>query len=313
MRIFTLTLNPAFDLHAKADSFALHRESVADITARDAGGKGVNISRALTAFGVENKAVVLLGSENGDSFASMLDSYGLLHTDFVTEGRIRENVTLHVAGEPETRLSFRGFTTHDSMLDEIEAVLLAQIEPGDAVTFTGSIPQGFTHARVMTFLSRIKMRGAQLVIDSKSITREDLVALRPALIKPNKEEITAYIGHSVDTLADAVAGARALAGAGIGNVMISFGGEGALLVASGHTFLARPPRIVPLSTVGAGDSAIAGFLYAAEEGLPAMDCLRTAVAFGTAACLTEGTNPPKKEDVAKILPDVFVQEVLADL
>lgn len=313
MRAFTLTLNPAFDLHAKADSFVLHHESVADVTARDAGGKGVNISRALTAFGVENEAVLLLGRENGDGFAAMLDGYGLLHTDFYTDGSIRENITLHVAGEPETRLSFRGFTAQDSLLDEIEAALLARIEPGDAVTFTGSVPQGFTHARVLTFLSRIKMRGAQLVIDSKSITREDLVSLRPALIKPNEEEVAAYIGHPAATLADAVLGARTLAETGIGNVMISFGGEGALLVASGHTFLARPPKITPLSTVGAGDSAIAGFLYAASEGLPAIDCLRTAVAFGTAACLTEGTNPPKKEDVAKILPDVFVQEVMADL
>lgn len=313
MRAFTLTLNPAFDLHAKADSFVLHRESVADVTARDAGGKGVNISRALTAFGVENEAVVLLGRENGDGFAAMLDGYGLLHTDFYTDGSIRENITLHVAGEPETRLSFRGFTAQDSLLDEIEVALLAQIEPGDVVTFTGSVPQGFTHARVLTFLSRIKMRGAQLVIDSRSITREDLVALRPALIKPNEEEVAAYIGHPAATLADAVLGARTLAETGIGNVMISFGGEGALLVASGHTFLARPPRITPLSTVGAGDASIAGFLYAAGEGLPAIDCLRTAVAFGTAACLTEGTNPPKKEDVAKILPDVFVQEIMADL
>ena len=313
MRAFTLTLNPAFDLHAKADSFALHRESVADITARDAGGKGVNISRALTAFGVENEAFVLLGRENGDAFVSMLDGYGLLHTDFYTDGGIRENITLHVEGEPETRLSFRGFHAEDSVLDQIEALLLARIEPGDAVTFTGSIPQGFTHARVMTFLSRIKMRGAQLVIDSKSITGEDLAALRPALIKPNEEEVAAYVGHPVASLAGAVPGARALAEAGIGNVMISFGGAGALLVASGHTFVARPPKITPLSTVGAGDSAIAGFLYAASEGLPAMDCLRTAVAFGTAACLTEGTNPPKKEDVAQILPEVFVQEVLADL
>lgn len=313
MKIFTLTLNPAFDVHAQAASFAIHRESVASVTSRDAGGKGINISRALSAFGVENEAFVLLGRENGTDFAAMLDSYSLLHTDLVTDGRIRENITLHVAGEPETRLSFCGFPASDGVLDEMEAVLLGKIEPGDAVTFTGSVPQGLTHARVMTFLSRVKMRGAQLVIDSKSITREDLVALRPALIKPNEEEVAAYIGHPVSSLADAVPGARALADAGIANVMVSLGGEGALLIASGHTFLARPPRITPVSTVGAGDSAIAGFLYAASRDGSAADCLRHAVAFGTAACLTEGTNPPRKEDVDRILPDVALQEVLLDL
>jgi len=309
MNIFTLTLNPAFDIHAQADGFALHRESVASVTSRDAGGKGVNISRALDMFGVPNRAMVLLGKENGAEFAATLDGYGLSHTDFVTEGRIRENITVHVAGEPETRLSFRGFSAGDTVLDVLEAALLPQIEPGDAVTFTGSVPCGISHARVLTFLSRLKMRGAQLVIDSKSITREDLVSLRPALIKPNEEEVAAYIAHPVSCLADAVPGARALADAGIANVMVSLGGGGALLVASGHTFLASPPKITPLSTVGAGDSAIAGFLYAASRDESAADCLRHAVAFGTAACLTEGTNPPRIEDVARLLPDIEVKEI----
>ena len=73
MRIFTLTLNPAFDVHARADRFALYKESVADIVSRDAGGKGVNISRALTAAGAENEAIVWVGKENGSEFSAMLD------------------------------------------------------------------------------------------------------------------------------------------------------------------------------------------------------------------------------------------------
>ena len=150
---------------------------------------------------------------------------------------------------------------------------------------------------------------AQLVLDSGALTREDLVFLRPALIKPNEEEVAAYVGHPVGTLTDAVSGARALASEGIANVMVSFGGEGALLVASGHTFIARPPKITPASTVGAGDSSIAGFLCAAAKEEPAMECLRTAVAFGTAACLTEGTNPPERDAVARILSHVEIHEI----
>lgn len=309
MRIFTLTLNPAFDIHAQAESFRLHLESVAEVTSRDAGGKGINISRALSAFGTENEAIVLLGKENGAEFRGMLDSYGLAYTDFVTDGRIRENITVHVEGERETRLSFRGFAAEDGVLDGVETHLLPRIEAGDVVTFTGSVPSGISHDRVMAFLERVKMRGAQLVIDSKSISRADLVLLRPALIKPNEEEVAAYVGSPVTTLADALVGARALADEGIANVMISFGGEGALLVSSGHAFVARPPKITPLSTVGAGDSAIAGFLYAASREESAVECLRTAVAFGTAACLTEGTNPPAPSEAERILPQVSVENL----
>ena len=310
MNIFTLTLNPAVDLYAEAKSFALHCESVATVSSRDAGGKGINISRALAALEMKSEAFVVLGEENGKEFSHMLERDGMAHTALFTEGRIRENITVRVAGERETRLSFVGFMGADALLDRLEALLLPRIVPGDAVTFTGSVPLGISHDRTMAFLSRVRARGAQLVLDSKSLTREDILALRPALIKPNEEEASAYIGREVKSLSDCVAGARELSLSGVSCVMVSFGGEGAILAVSGHVYLARPPRITPVSTVGAGDASIAGFLYAASRGESAEECLRYAVASGTAACLTEGTRPPEKEVISRSLPLVAVNNVL---
>lgn len=307
MKIFTLTLNPAFDVHARADRFALYKESVADIVSRDAGGKGINISRALSAFSCENRAYVLLGKENGEEFAAMLDGYGIPHEDFKTEGRIRENITVHIDGEKETRLSFRGAPSSDGDLAAVEQALLSRVSAGDVVTFTGSVPSGMTHARIHDLLSRLRARGVQLVIDSKSIGREELIDLRPALIKPNAEEVSAVIGKEVSSLSECLAGAKELSLAGIGNVIVSFGEEGACLASSGCVFTANAPKIRAVSTIGAGDSMIAGFLYAASAGQEASECLRYAVAFGTAACLTEGTNPPRKEDVSALLPQITVQ------
>lgn len=309
MKIFTLTLNPAVDLHARAESFALHRESVADVLSRDAGGKGVNVSRALTMAGAENEAIVWLGEENGAVFSSMLDAESIPHTDFFTEGNIRENITLHVEGERETRLSFRGFSASDGLLDKTEGYLLDRITPGDVLTFTGSVPAGVSHERVITFLMRARGRGALLVLDSKSLTREDLLSLRPALIKPNEEEVGAYLGKEVESLDACVEGARELSLSGIGCAMVSFGGEGAILAASGHVYLARPPKITPVSTVGAGDSSIAGFLYAASNEMDVKECLRYAVAFGTAACLTEGTRAPRREDIEQVLAQIKVENI----
>ena len=309
MKIFTLTLNPAFDLHAGARSFQLHHESVADVLSRDAGGKGVNISRALTAVGAENEAIVWVGRENGSEFSAMLDKEGIPHTDLLTDGRIRENITLHVEGERETRLSFRGFSASDDMLDETESYLFDRIAPGDVVTFTGSVPSGLSHARVITFLSRAREKGALLVLDSKSLTREDLLSLHPALIKPNEEEVGAYLGHAVESLDACIDGARELSLSGIGCVMVSFGGDGAILATGGKVYRACPPKIDPISTVGAGDSSIAGFLYAAGHGLDAKECLRYAIAFGTAACLTEGTRAPRREDIESVLAEVDVRNI----
>ena len=83
--------------------------------------------------------------------------------------------------------------------------------------------------------------------------------------------------------------------------MISLGGDGALLACKEGVFTVHAPKIRPVSTIGAGDSSIAGFLAAAAEGKSAADCLKTAVAYGTAACLTAGTLPPRREDIHSIL------------
>ena len=94
MRIYTLTLNPAYDIHATTAHFLPCKENLAAVTSRDAGGKGVNISRALHSGGTENTAVIVLGKENGGEFKESLASFGLNCLYFEKEGRIRENLTL---------------------------------------------------------------------------------------------------------------------------------------------------------------------------------------------------------------------------
>ena len=108
MKIYTLTLTPAYDVHASADSFSVCRENFATIIDRDAGGKGVNVSRALCAVGVNNTAVVVIGKDNGSDYKASLAQFGLNALYLEKDGRIRENLTLH-HGSGETRISFSGF------------------------------------------------------------------------------------------------------------------------------------------------------------------------------------------------------------
>ena len=117
MKIITLTLNPAIDMHCYAENFEPFHENLAHITSSDAGGKGVNISRALTVNGVENLARVVLGNENGKSFADSLKADGMDLIELYVDGRIRENITLHTNNNPETRISFAGFVATDALID----------------------------------------------------------------------------------------------------------------------------------------------------------------------------------------------------
>lgn len=308
MKIITLTLNPAFDIHCYTENFLPFHENLAKVTDREAGGKGVNISRALCVNGVPNLALVVLGQENADSFRKSLDSDKMTYCEVITEGRIRENITIHTNGAKETRISFSGFDADVSLLGKIEENL-SDIDISDTLlTFTGRVPTGLSIDDVKSFLHRLQSRGAKLVIDSRSFSLADLVEMKPWLIKPNEEEISEYLGREISSFSQVGVAARELCEAGIENVMISLGEKGAMLVCRDGRFEATPPSIEAVSTIGAGDSSIAGFLAATVSGLSPCDRLRTAVAYGTSACLTSGTRPPKREDVEKILKNVIVAE-----
>ncbi len=308
MKILTITLNPAFDLHCYAERFAPYHENVFEITARDAGGKGINVSRALTKNGIKNTAVCIVGQENGEEFLKMLKKEEISAAAVFVEGRIRENITLHEKEKPETRISFPGFSCDPHVLKEVCAAM-GKIDKETVCVLAGSAPAGIEEQALVSFLLDLKEKGASLVIDSRSVSLSSLIALSPMLIKPNKEEGERALGISIKTLQDAQNAAAALQKKGIENVLLSLGGEGAILATADGVYHASAPKIEVLSTIGAGDSTIAGFLSALAEGLSKPRSLARAVAYGSAACLLEGTAPPKPADVEMLLRKIAVNAV----
>ena len=306
MNIITLSLNPAFDIHCDIPDFAPYHENLARITHRDAGGKGINISRALLANGVDNLAFVVLGEENAAVFEQGLVADGLNYRALRVKGRIRENITCHTPNVPETRISFEGFSMEEAQLEQVYELLAADVTEDTVLTFTGRAPSGVSMNRVKELLYRFVQRGARLVIDSRSFTLEDLLELKPWLIKPNQEEISAYLSREIQSLTQVVGAAQQLHRDGIANVMISLGGEGALLACADGAFVANAPAVEVCSTVGAGDSSVAGFLAATAAGAGALERLRTAVAFGSAACMTQGTRPPEPAEIARLISGIQV-------
>lgn len=308
MKIYTITLNPAYDVHAFTEQFAPFHENLAHVTSREAGGKGVNLSRALRNGGTENTAVIVLGKDNCGEFKAELEAAGLATLLLEKPGRIRENLTLHCAKQPETRISFSGFAVDDSILNEVSALL--QVDQDTIITFTGRVASGMSMDKVKAFLKDLQAQGAKIVLDSKSFSMEDIIEIAPWLIKPNQEEISEYLGCPVNTVEEAIAKACIFAERGIANVMISMGEQGALLLHNGSCYVATPPAIKAISTIGAGDSSLAGFIAAASKGENADACLRNAVAYGTAACLSAGSLPPTADQIAAIYPKIIMKQPL---
>lgn len=307
MKIYTITLNPAYDIHAYAEHFAPFHENLAHVTSREAGGKGVNLSRALVNGGTENTAVIVLGKDNCADFKAGLAEAGLNTLLLEKPGRIRENLTLHCADAPETRISFSGFPAEDSLLDEVAALL--DVEQDTVITFTGRVASGMSMDKVKAFLKALQSKGAKIVLDSKSFSLEDIFEVQPWLIKPNQEEVSEYLGCEITTIEQAREKAQVFADHNITNVMVSLGEQGAMLLHDGSCYVATPPTVNAISTIGAGDSSLAGFIAAAKAGCGAAGCLQTAVTYGTAACMTEGSLPPLAKDIAAIHPQVQVKQI----
>ena len=297
--IYTITLNPAFDLHYEMDTFLPESENYVKKALRSAGGKGINVSKALCALGTENKAVAVLGSENSAEFLKDLPELDL--TVIETEGRIRENITIHPKEGKETRISLDNFFLSSDVLASVGEKLIDALSEKDAVVFAGRCPKGLTKDEVKAFLINIKNTGAKLVLDSNSFDFSDISELKPFLIKPNEEEIKALLNTPDEDLRVA---AKRLNDAGIQNVMISLGKDGVYFSGSGESFFVKAPKIKAVSTIGAGDSTIAGFISGIERGYTVMDSVCLAVASGSAACLSEGTLPPKADDIERLFGEV---------
>lgn len=303
MRIITLTLNPAFDTHCITENFRLGHESFFDLLSKDAGGKGINISRALNAVKTDNIAIVVVGKDNGEEYCKKLNETGVKYLPLFVDGRIRENIILHDKSDIETRVSFNGFTVDKGLFsDAIKAI--GEIDADTVITLTGSNPKGINVAEVKEFAKGLQEKGAKVVIDNRSFSLSDILEVKPFLIKPNRDEIAGYVGREIKTQEELVAVAKDLHKQGVENVIISSGESGAVLACEDGEFYVTPPKIMAISTIGAGDSMIAGFIYAYISGKSKSDCLKYAVSFGTAACLQKGTLPPSKSDIEKIFAQI---------
>ncbi len=306
--IITIALNPAYDLHYNIDKFVPYKENYVSGIRIEAGGKTVNISRVLHVNGTESIAYVVMGRDNCHDFTEQLGRDGLDYRAFYTEGRIRENITIHSEGIPETRISLDNFSINDKVLDDLYDDMSRIVTDKTIIAFCGKVPRGVTLASVINFLNKLKSLGAKIAVDSNSFKTEDLIEVKPWLIKPNEQEIQSFSDKPIENADDAIVIAKKLCGLGIENVIVSLGKAGAVYVNKDNAYECHVPDVKVVSTIGAGDSTVAGFIAAASEGKDAKECFATAQSYGCAACMSEGTLPPTPENIAYVRSEVEIIE-----
>lgn len=299
--IVTLTANPSID-HTVMLTSPLRRGEVlrATATSSQPGGKGVNISGAAYAAGVPTRALV--PCPDLDPMVTELRATGLDVVTVGPAGRPRINTTVTEPDGTTTKLNGPGATATPALLDALAARLVQEAEVASWVVLAGSLPPGAPSGWYAEVVSALRATDARIAVDTSEAPLEALAAGLPAgapdLLKPNAEELASITGAgSLDDPAAAAAAARTLVDRGVAAVLATLGGDGAVLVTAEGTWHATPPPTEVVSTVGAGDSSLFGYLLADLRGLSAPERLGLAVAYGSAAAGLPGTTLPTPPQV----------------
>ena len=296
LKIITLTINPAIDVHIRLDELTEGADNLAVIERRDRGGKGVNVSRALLSLGIESLTLVAVGKENGEDFVSGLKSEGLAVEYCLVEGAVRENLNIHTKNG-DTVIATAGPVLKESDIADISGKLFAELDSPAIVVFSGRIAEGTDKESVINMLLAAKEKGAMLILDSKSLTASDISRLSPLMIKPNIEEAEALLGKKIDS---PIESAKELATLGAEYVLLTMGSDG-LVLSDDKTSVPSPSIPVEVkSTVGAGDSTVASFIHSYISGLSLFDAARHAACVSAATCMTEGTLPPQPCEINRL-------------
>ena len=298
--ILTLTPNPSIDrtvaLDGELSRGQVHR--VASVTSQG-GGKGVNISRAAVSAGIPSIAVVPAAKD--DPFVLELLTAGIDCRPVRPAGDVRVNLTITEPDGTTTKLNSPGAEVLPLHLELMAQAVLVRASGAAWTVLAGSLPAGAPAGFYAELVRRLREVGGRVAVDTSEAPLQALVdglpLSAPDLMKPNGEELASFTGGDPDELesdpAATAAAARRLIDRGVGAVLATLGGNGAVLVTSEGAWHATPPPTTVVSTVGAGDSSLFGYLLGDIRGLAAPDRLALAVAYGSAAAGLPGTTIPQ--------------------
>jgi 1-phosphofructokinase len=292
--IVTLTLNPSVDRTVEVEKLARGEVMRAQGVRVDPGGKGINVSRALATHGLATRAVVTIGGAEGEHLVTLLRQTGIEIVPVPIRGAIRSNITVVEPDGTTTKFNEPGAQLSTDELNAVFAAVREAVASADWLVASGSLPPG-TPATVYADLVRsLAGSGTSVAIDTSGPALEAVLTAGPTLVKPNRDELAEATGRQLLTIADVVEAACQLRDLGAGAVLASLGAEGAVLVDDEGALHGRTPAVPPLSSVGAGDAMLAGFLAGGGKGA---DALLEALAWGAAAVLQPGSGMPSPPDI----------------
>lgn len=294
--IVTVTLNPSVDRTLFVDDLRLGSVNRVDLRAVDPGGKGVNVSRAVKAFGKDTHAILVCGSFGSRWFADRLSELRIPHNILLATGITRNNVTLVESDGTVTKINEPGFELTNAIMAEVKSSLSDLDLKNSWVVFAGRLnprAEATTYRELATYVRNL---GAKVAIDASGPELKSAIEMAPDLIKPNQHELAELVGRPLNTIDAVISAANELINSGIGSILCSLGADGALFVNKNEIIHVEPEEKVVGVPVGAGDILLATFIAGGANS----DALSAAVSWSAASVPLEGTAIPTPDQAASI-------------
>lgn len=304
--IYTITLNPSLDYVVNLPSLAIGGVNRPEREAIYPGGKGINVSVILTRLGQPTVALGVTAGFTGEQITRLLGIYGCPH-DMITAINGFSRLSVKVLSDTETEINGQGPVITQ---EELNAILLRLKRTGerDVVVLSGSMPQAAPADAYEQILSYCASRKIPTVVDTTGDRLMRALDYRPFFIKPNINELSDLFGCDISGDEQIVSYARQLQQKGARHVLVSMGGDGAILAAEdGRVYKAAPPAGKVQCTVGAGDSMVAGFLAGLAQNRSIHDAFALAVAAGTATAYSPWLA--ERQTVLGLVDKVIIEEL----
>ena len=290
--ITTVTLNASIDkIYTIASELAVGEVQRVATVIDNAGGKGLNCARAVATCGEQVMATGFVGGHNGAYLCGRLDADGVPH-DFVrTEQETRCCLNVIEPNRRSTELLEPGRPVTEEDAAAIERKVRTLAATSDVVTLNGSAPAGCGDDIYRRLVAAVHEAGARAILDTSGKLLVGSLDAKPDMIKPNTDEIRAILGRKPESIDEVVAAAREVREHhGVGQVVVSLGGDGAVMSCAEGEFRGVAPKIEVVNTVGSGDTMVGAFAVAMARGLAPAEQLRFAMACASANCLTPSTG-----------------------
>jgi 1-phosphofructokinase family hexose kinase len=309
--IATITLNPALDKTVYVRGLIVGDTNRIERTEVDAGGKGINASRMLAELGAETVALGFIGGRTGAFIEHVLSQEGI-KTDFVqTRVETRTNVDVQdLDGVPPTCLNERGGPITADELEKLKETVRVWARKCRVMILGGSIPQGIEPGIYRDLIEIVRKEGAKTILDADNEPLTLGLHAHPTMVKPNIDEAARLMGRELTTIDDVAEAARSMVGKLVEIAVVSMGKRGAVAATKDGVWQAVPPRVEAVSTVGSGDSMVAGIAFALAQGRTIAEGLALGSAAGSATAMSTGVEMGRKEDVDRLLASVVVNRLL---